>query len=314
MSEPYFNQEWISVLAENRYAGIGEFFLAASFLGEIEGYVLIIAAVLVFWDKRVALQSTAVVLIAMTLNHLLKIVIQNPRPFVLDGTHLDMWAVPHANAIELAAEFSTPSGHAMAAAAFYGFLWSRSDVRWVRWLCLIAIGLTGLSRPVLGVHFVEDIVLGWSIGLLIAWFFYTNIDHIWRFIGRLSLQSRGLLALALSAAVWALTLLLLPRPISELPTAFINYAGFLSGVILVLPAFTNPMPSNVTFFKGILSWALFVGGVLAFILGADFAFSMIADDQSIMGYGLRFLRYLLVAVIGFTLARAYLNPQPAASC
>jgi membrane-associated phospholipid phosphatase len=62
-------------------------------------------------------------------------------------------------------EFSTPSGHATAAAAFYTYLYGKVCSRAVRIVAVAAILIIGISRPYLGVHYFEDVFLGWALGV-----------------------------------------------------------------------------------------------------------------------------------------------------
>lgn len=97
---------------------------------------------------------------AATLNILLKQLIQRPRP---DG-------------FRLIAEtgYSFPSGHSMAAMAFYGLLawmvWHYERDRLVRWLCVaglaLVIVLIGISRIYLGVHYASDVIAGFCVSLV----------------------------------------------------------------------------------------------------------------------------------------------------
>lgn len=79
-------------------------------------------------------------------------------------------------AVLLEQSYSFPSGHATIAVAFYGFL-GYLLIRWSnRWktrvklffLTLILIFLIGLSRILLGVHYLSDVWAGYLIGTL--WF------------------------------------------------------------------------------------------------------------------------------------------------
>ncbi|MEO0557583.1 MAG: phosphatase PAP2 family protein [Bacteroidota bacterium] len=71
--------------------------------------------------------------------------------------------------------FSFPSGHAFAATVFYGMMvvlvWRLTDRRWARALAALlgplVILAVGLSRVYLNVHYLSDVLAGWSIGL--AW-------------------------------------------------------------------------------------------------------------------------------------------------
>src|SRR5688572_9814270 len=144
-----FNRDLVAALAAPSDSATRTFFQFCSYMGEIEGYLIVIALLYAAYDKRLAVQAASVVVGAMIVNHVLKILIKNPRPFVVDGTFHDNWAVSAANAAELAAEYSTPSGHAMAAAAVYGFLFFRIRTGWVRAALASAVILTGVSRPVI---------------------------------------------------------------------------------------------------------------------------------------------------------------------
>jgi membrane protein DedA with SNARE-associated domain len=94
---------------------------------------------------------------AAAFNALAKLTFQRPRPL---------------EAILLEHSYSFPSGHATIAVAFYGFLGyvlirqTRSWKRQVNWLSLSAvlILLIGLSRILLGVHYLSDVWAGYLVG------------------------------------------------------------------------------------------------------------------------------------------------------
>ena len=112
------------------------------------------------------------------LNVILKSIVQRPRP---EGFRL---------AVETG--FSFPSGHSMAAMAFYGliawFIWHYERDRVQRNLFALVFALVivmvGLSRIYLGVHYASDVIGGFCVSLI--WLaFYTH------FIAPLFLDESG---------------------------------------------------------------------------------------------------------------------------
>lgn len=95
------------------------------------------------------------------LNQLLKFAIQRPRPDV------------SLRLVEIGG-FSFPSGHSMAAMAFFGlFIWltwryvrdRRARVGLTAFLCVM-IAAVGFSRVYLGVHYASDVLGGFCASLI----------------------------------------------------------------------------------------------------------------------------------------------------
>src|SRR5262245_60811549 len=118
----HFNMAIMQWLADHRTPLLTAIFSFATFMGDAKGYILIVLGVYVMWDKALGMRLAAVVLLAMSLNHVLKTIIANPRPFIREGTWAQNWAVSPRTALSLASEYSTPSGHAMASGAFYAYV------------------------------------------------------------------------------------------------------------------------------------------------------------------------------------------------
>jgi undecaprenyl-diphosphatase len=81
--------------------------------------------------------------------------------------------------------YSFPSGHALAACAFYGvlaaFAAARTENRGLRWIYRIAaamvIGIIGVSRIYLGVHYPSDVLGGYAAAL--GWVFTVASARRW---------------------------------------------------------------------------------------------------------------------------------------
>src|SRR5262249_15587575 len=141
--EMNFHADWLEFLADHRHPLLTVIFQAFTFSGEIEGYILIVAIVYAAFDKRLGVRLAVVTFAAMMLNHGLKTMIRNPRPFQADGSYRTRWAVSPERAADLATEYSTPSGHAMGAAAFYAYLFAEARQRWARVACVVVALLVG---------------------------------------------------------------------------------------------------------------------------------------------------------------------------
>lgn len=136
-----------------------------SWVGGLIG-MLVICAVLVLALAHLgratdAIWAAAVLVgIHLVVTPLLKEVFDRPRPTA-------------GSAVPLPSSDSFPSGHASGAAATCGLVallaverWP--ERRWLVWLTAAAVTLAiGSSRVVLNVHFVSDVVAGWSLGA--AW-------------------------------------------------------------------------------------------------------------------------------------------------
>lgn len=125
-------------------------------------YVLGIAVALILIIRRryVYLTVWAIALLGgLALNHLIKIVFARPRPIFTDPIALEQ-------------SFSFPSGHSMLSFIAYGMaaylLWRIVRNPTARILivfnAVMAIVLIGISRMFLGVHYLSDVVGGFTAG------------------------------------------------------------------------------------------------------------------------------------------------------
>jgi undecaprenyl-diphosphatase len=114
--------------------------------------------------KAAAWLSAAIPPFGLILNVLIKELIGRPRP---DDGLVYVLLTPIG--------LSFPSGHAMVPAMFFGFLALMSwiHLRPSAWrlastmLLVLLIVLIGLSRVYLGVHWLSDVIGGWTGGLLL---------------------------------------------------------------------------------------------------------------------------------------------------
>jgi membrane-associated phospholipid phosphatase len=291
-----FDMGIMEFLADHRLAGLTAFFTFFTDLGEVQGYLAIIIFLYVVVDKRLAVRLALLVALTMGLNHLLKIAIKNPRPFIEQGNYLQKWAVPLDTARELATEYSTPSGHAMAAGSFYTFLFGAVRSRIVRILAVLAILLIGASRPYLGVHYVEDILLGWAVGLACGFAALCYADRIGATWGSLSYSRQIATAASASLALWLATIAINGWQIDGQPRAFLGYAGIVIAQPLEL-RLVDFDPRSASWTVKVLRYLLSAGLALLTLIILGDVIGTVAGRFSIAGYLLQYLRYVLVAIV-----------------
>jgi undecaprenyl-diphosphatase len=123
---------------------------------------------LIFWciDKKKGVAGTLIALLASNISGIIKASVKAPRPWnVIDGLN--------AKEIEVEMGYSFPSGHSTNAGSVYGALAHHSKL-YV--LCIILIILIPLSRMVLCVHWLIDVVAGALLGLSVVFLFYRFLD------------------------------------------------------------------------------------------------------------------------------------------
>ncbi len=305
MAQLTFNMAVMQFLVDHRNVLLTKFFLLASFAGQVEGYILIVTLIYVMLDKTLAVRLAVLLLMTMCLNHVLKIILKNPRPFIHEGTYLQKWAVSTENAKALSTEYSTPSGHAMAGSAFYSYLYAFVENPFVRVIAVLAILATGFSRPYLGVHYPGDILIGWVIGLLVALVAIKRADKITDGWNKLSHKYQVAIAVASSLVLWLATIAINGWRIDGQPRAFLGYAGFLTGILIGRPielSAVNFDPRSSTQLAKMLRFIISVAMVLVSLVLLDKVFRAIADDFSVLGYLLQYIRYVIAGVINIFVA------------
>jgi glycerophosphoryl diester phosphodiesterase/membrane-associated phospholipid phosphatase len=173
----------------------------ATFLGDEEFYLL--AFPLLYWlvSRRVGLRLGVMLLLSAGVNSALKLLWATPRPSFL---------VAEVGAVD-ETSFGLPSGHAQNGAAVWGTLAVLARRWWVRVALLALIALIGWSRVHLGVHFTEDLLVGWLVGGLLVLGFVVLGPRIGRWWQRQHPAQQVLAALAASLAMIAPATLLAGR-------------------------------------------------------------------------------------------------------
>lgn len=140
--------------------------LFISFLGSaITLIILSIGFILLLKNKKTSKYIVINLAIVFILNRILKLIVARPRP----------------NVLRLAVEggYSFPSGHAMVAMGFYGFLiyliYIKVKNKKIKYPLIVFLSililLIGISRIYLRVHYATDVIGGFIIGFIYLIFF-----------------------------------------------------------------------------------------------------------------------------------------------
>ena len=157
-----------------------------------QGFYLLLLPLL-FWcvNRRQGARLMIVFLLSVYLNVALKELFQQPRPFDLDpGLKLH-----DVNG------YGLPSGHAQLAVVVWGGIgvWARRI--WVSVAAIGAMALIGFSRVYLGVHFPTDVVVGWTMGVLVLGLYLALRSGVEGWLTQLGTAKQVAVALAVPTAL-----------------------------------------------------------------------------------------------------------------
>jgi membrane-associated phospholipid phosphatase len=275
-----------------------------TFLGSEDFFFIVLP--LIYWsiDAKVGLQVGLILATNNFLNSVFKLIFASPRPY---------WVSDQVRSLAGEDTFGIPSGHAQNAAAIWGVMANGLRRRWAWTAAGILVFLIGLSRPYLGVHFAQDVVVGWLLGGVVLWLFIQLWEPVSGWLANKTLFQQLGLAFGISLAMILIGALLvarldgfvipqewldnaLPSGVEPDPVSlegFLTTAGSFFGVaagaawIASQGGYQTAGPVE----KRALRYVVGVVGVLILWMGLGQVFPR---DENLISYVLRFLRYTLV--------------------
>ena len=293
---------------QSAFSGSMEVMSLITSLGSEKFFILWLPVILWCVDYGLGIKIGMILITSGQLFSTLKIMLHSPRPF---------WYSPTIQANSIETGFGMPSGHAMNTMSIFGLGAAEVRQKWITWVCLILIFLVGLSRVVLGMHFISDVLMGWLLGGILVWCFSRFANSFTSWFQRLTPAYQYLLVVA-STLVWIL-ICLVPSVLSSrlpVPTNWVNNAlafgeaarphpysfswifsntGIWCGVTLgaVWLNLHGGMQTRGGLHQQVLKLAIGILGLFILFLGLDKIFP---DGQSIIAYVLRFVRYGVVGL------------------
>jgi len=178
-----------------------------TFTGEAIFLVLLVSVFFFVYDKKFAKNLAFSLLISVYINSLLKSLFKDPRP----QTNID----PKEEYGLIETDYGFPSGHSQNAVATWGYIAfefkDKSSSYMIPIILSFLILLIALSRIILGVHDLQDIIGGLLIGIVVLLLFIYLEPIISEKIGDLSIIIKIIIAISISIILFIISVLLFPK-------------------------------------------------------------------------------------------------------
>lgn len=270
----------------------------------------ILAMPAIYWcvDAYIGLRVGVMLLLSGALNNLFKLLFRTPRPYWTDSRVVP---VVHESS------FGLPSGHSMNSASVWGWMAVEAKKRWATIICLIVIFLIGVSRLVMGVHFLSDVLTGWLFGALLVLIFAKVNEPIGAKISALNSNTQVWLAFISSILLILLSFLarslytswelhpdwlarageINPLSIDGTITMAGTWFGMLAG-FAILRQKQGILSTKAPAWKLLVRYLLGLLGLFIIYLGIGKAFETLSEILNIP-FVETILRYMRYTLIGF---------------
>ena len=276
-------------------------FKVVTYLGEPITYIIIASIIYLAYSKSLAKRSVVILLFSQYLNQTLKGIFKDPRP----DTNIDL--TEEHGLIE--PKFGFPSGHTQNAFCFYEYLANEfKDEYKYKQVPIVPVILSGIvflvaiSRIIIGVHDLQDVVGGFLIGVGILLLYIYLEPFLSEQFNKLNLITKILLTVTVSILLFLIGTLLFPNAGLGLVTppllyrdagAFAQVGGALLGFglgYLLEQEYVKYDPSQLTNKKKLIN--IVIGIVILLVVFLPFEY-LIKFDSVIY----RFARYAFATFI-----------------
>lgn len=272
-------------------------------LGSEIFYILFMPTIYWCLDAWAGLRIGVMLLSSVCFNGFFKILLKGPRPYWISDK-----IIPGA----YEASFGIPSGHAMNSTAVWGWSAIESKNRKIYWVATVMVLLISLSRLVLGVHFLSDVLLGLLLGVLLLLAFSKLQKPLGAWLKKQSLKNQLLLAFFSSLFIIGLNAMVIALSSDwQMPADWAARAGdvdplSLEGALMtgglwfgMLGGFAwlrerrGVIQSNFGTWQRVLRYLVGIAGVIAIYAGLG---SLFPKDLGLISAILRYFRYFLIGI------------------
>jgi len=281
---------------------IRSIFKLITYLGEPIVFIVMVTFFYIIYNKRFAKNLALSLLFTSYLNEFFKNIFIDPRP----ATNIDLGEVTPENPAGLIeTSYGFPSGHTSSAVATWGYI--GYDFRKRLYIVIILgiiVFLVAVSRMIVGVHDLQDVIGGFSLGFVVLLLFTYLEPYGTKQFNALNLPVKLIVIVIASLGLFLLGIFLFPTSGTDLlpvPVTFSDTGGFSQvggiflgfGIAYVLEnEYVKYEPSKLDLKWKIINLA--IGMVILFVV--YFGLEAIKGVFDSVFY--RFARY---AIIGFIL-------------
>lgn len=246
-------------------------------------FIVLLSFVFFAVNKTYAKKLIYGFMISSYINELFKIAFQDPRP----ATNL-------VDGIPVEEGYGFPSGHTQLSVSFWGYTMlsqkhhPRAKVIWI--VCISMLVLVPISRLIIGVHDLQDVVGGYIIGFLLLVGYMLLEPKISRV--KIKLSVKIMVGVAIWFTVWVAGILIFPVDAE----GFGLSCGLLIGISIGMPLelkLVDYRPEKLKPVQRILAGLIGV----AITMGIYFALSLTLGEITSGAYFWRLMRYLILAVV-----------------
>lgn len=272
-------------------------------LGDQIFYILFMPTIYWCVDAWAGLRIGVILLASASFNGFFKVLLKGPRPYwisdkIVPGVH--------------ETSFGIPSGHAMNSTSVWGQSALETKNRKAIWAAIILVLLISISRLVLGVHFLSDVLLGLFLGVLLLAAFSKLQKPLGKWLKKRTLRDQILLAFFSSLFIIGLNAMVIVLSSGwQMPADWAARAGEVDPLSLEgaltngglwfgmlggfawLRARRGVIQSRFGTWQRIARYLVGIAGVLAIYAGLG---SIFPDDLGLISAVLRYFRYFLIGI------------------
>lgn len=290
-------------LNEAFYSESGQtFFKIISYLGEPVVFILVGAVLYLGYNKSYAKNLTLNLLISYYFNGLIKELGQDPRPSTNQDPLEDLGVTE--------ASYGFPSGHAQNAVTYWGYVsyefkdnYKKNNIPIIPIILSVIIFLVAISRIIIGVHDLQDIIGGLLLGIGFLLLFIYVEPSASKLFNKLNFIGKIILTIIVSLVMFLIPTFifpnagvgeaLVPTPIYPDAGVFGQVGGAILGFgvgYLLEQKYVQYDPSQLSTKKKIIN--ILIGIVIIFVVFLPFEYLLTVDSVFY-----RFFRYTLITAV-----------------